>query len=110
MGMRCPDCGTEVVEELDYCFGCFRHLAARPTEKPSSAEAKSSRLRGRRARKESTEEATETGFIPDDELVEAAPPQKFMTWRPGSIPKGHLTFGTTAQDSEWRRTTRTEDH
>lgn len=106
MATKCPECGTEVVQELDYCFGCFRHLATRPTEKAGSNEPKRSRRRGRRASTETAGDATEPGFIPDDELVEATPKQSFITWEPGQIPKGTLTFGPAIQDSEWRRTRR----
>lgn len=109
MATRCPDCSTAVIEELDYCFGCFRHLATRPSEKPAVGDAKRSRFKGRKARKDDPEETAEAGFLPDDELVDAAPKQSFMTWQPGSIPKGTLIFGSTAQESDWRRTSRRDD-
>ena len=106
MATRCPDCGTSVIEELSYCFGCFRHLAE-PLEKESSAEPKRSRFKGLKrgsqpAEAEEHEEAAE-------ELVDSAPKQSFLTWEPGQIPKGTLIFGTAIQDSEWRRTSRRSD-
>ncbi len=109
MATTCPDCGTEVVEELEYCFGCFRHLAGTPTEKVASGESKRSRW-GRKSADETPDDTIEEGFIPDDELVDAAPKQSFMTWEPGSIPKEILRFGSTAQESDWRRTSRRDDH
>lgn len=109
MAMRCPDCGTSVVEELAYCFGCFRHLAERP-ETVVASEPKRSRLRGRKNPKAAAEDVANPADAPDAELVDATPKQTFMTWEPGAIPKGTLTFGAVSQESDWRRRTVREDH